>query len=97
MSIARVAHGIALLLSLALVACAEHPSGEAKAGNDVPTTPEHEGDGAAPAKAPTPDSPATAGESCGDVACESSSDCCKGYSCGFDPERSHVQRYCLGQ
>jgi hypothetical protein len=32
---------------------------------------------------------------CDDRSCVGSSDCCNGYSCGFDPERSHVQRYCL--
>ncbi|HYQ04461.1 MAG TPA: hypothetical protein VER96_37565 [Polyangiaceae bacterium] len=37
------------------------------------------------------------GETCEDIACQSNSDCCKGYACGFDAERSHVQRYCLGQ
>lgn len=33
---------------------------------------------------------------CEDRPCYSNSDCCGGASCGFDPERSHVQRYCLG-
>ncbi|MFO0565218.1 MAG: hypothetical protein U0263_06125 [Polyangiaceae bacterium] len=28
--------------------------------------------------------------------CESDKDCCKGYTCGHDPERSHVQHYCVG-
>ena len=32
---------------------------------------------------------------CADRPCFSNSDCCSGASCGFDPERSHVQRYCL--
>jgi hypothetical protein len=27
--------------------------------------------------------------------CSSNEDCCSGYSCGFDPERSRVQRYCM--
>jgi hypothetical protein len=35
-------------------------------------------------------------DSCDGVACESTTDCCKGYDCGFDPDRSRVQRYCLG-
>ncbi|HKO52510.1 MAG TPA: hypothetical protein VJV79_32605 [Polyangiaceae bacterium] len=87
MSIPRVALPNFLLLSFALVACAGQPASEAKASNDVESP--------APSKAPEGDSP-TAGESCGDVACQSNSDCCKGYSCGFDPERSRVQRYCLG-
>ena len=37
------------------------------------------------------------GGSCDDRPCSSTDDCCKGYACGFDPERSHVQRYCLPQ
>jgi hypothetical protein len=32
---------------------------------------------------------------CNDRTCVGNSDCCDGYSCGFDPERSRVQRYCL--
>lgn len=35
-------------------------------------------------------------DTCEDRPCYSNSDCCAGTSCGFDPERSHVQRYCLG-
>jgi hypothetical protein len=87
MSIASVELPTVLFLLLALVACAEHPAGEAKTSNDAAA--------AAPTKAPEGESPG-AGESCGDVACQSNSDCCKGYVCGFDPERSRVQRYCLG-
>lgn len=40
---------------------------------------------------------AAAGESCDDETCVGSEDCCKGYACGFDPERSKVQRYCQRQ
>jgi hypothetical protein len=36
-------------------------------------------------------------ESCDDRTCVGAEDCCKGYGCGFDPERSHVQRYCQAQ
>ena len=88
MSIARVELPAALLLLFSLVTCAEQPmtktSSDAAAA--VPTKPvesESESQGA--------------GETCGDVACQSNTDCCKGYACGFDPERSRVQRYCLGQ
>ena len=35
-------------------------------------------------------------DACEDRPCMSDSDCCKGTSCGMDPERSHVQRYCMG-
>ena len=84
MSIARLPTVLLLLFSLAT--CAEQSL--TKTSNDAAA--------AAPAKAAESDPPAAAGESCGDVACQSNNECCKGYSCGFDPERSHVQRYCLG-
>ena len=49
----------------------------------------------------TPDdakrTPTEASGSCDDRSCVSTSDCCKGYQCGFDPERSKVLRYCLAQ
>ena len=89
MSIARVQLPTVLFLLFALVTCAEHPAGEAKASNDAAT--------AAPSKEPAAESDSpSAGQSCADVACQSSNECCKGYACGFDPERSRVQRYCLG-
>ena len=34
---------------------------------------------------------------CDDRACTATEDCCKGYACGFDPQRSRVQRFCLPQ
>jgi hypothetical protein len=34
-------------------------------------------------------------DSCADQACVSTTDCCKGFVCGFDQERSRVQRYCM--
>jgi hypothetical protein len=46
---------------------------------------------------PDPTSPTSSGEgvACGDQPCSFNSDCCKGYACGVDPERSRVQKYCL--
>ncbi len=41
--------------------------------------------------------PIEASGSCDDRSCVSTSDCCKGYQCAFDPERSKVLRYCLPQ
>ena len=41
--------------------------------------------------------PTDASGSCDDRTCVSTSDCCGGYQCGFDPERSKVTRYCLTQ
>jgi hypothetical protein len=29
------------------------------------------------------------------LACESLYDCCRGFSCTFDPEKSQRQRYCI--
>ena len=87
MSIARVELSIVLLLLLPLsvVTCAEQAV--VKPSNDA---------AAAPAKTIERDSPPSTGETCADVACQSNTDCCKGYACGFDPERSRIQRYCLG-
>ena len=41
--------------------------------------------------------PTEASGTCDDRSCVSASDCCKGYQCAFDPERSKVLRYCLPQ
>jgi len=87
MSIARVELSTVLLLLFSVVTCAEQAV--VKTSNEAPA--------ATPAQAIERDSPASVGEICADVACVSTTDCCKGYSCGFDPERSRVQRYCLGQ
>ena len=52
-------------------------------------------------KKDTPDEakrqPTEASGACDDRSCVASQDCCGGYQCGFDPERSKVQRYCLPQ
>jgi hypothetical protein len=45
-----------------------------------------------PKRAPTD----TSG-TCDDRTCVSATDCCSGYQCAFDPERSRVIRYCLPQ
>jgi len=62
------------------------PSEAARPPNETKDTP-HEAD-----RAPTE----TSG-TCDDRTCVSTSDCCSGYQCGFDPERSKVTRYCLAQ
>lgn len=46
-----------------------------------------------PAEAPS--SPSEASGTCDDRTCTYTTDCCKGYECGFDPGRSKVMRYCL--
>jgi hypothetical protein len=94
MSIARVELPTVLLLLFAVVTCAKDPM--VKTSNDAASAAERDSVAAAKANASEGDSQA-AGDTCGDVACQSTTECCKGYACGFDPERSRVQRYCLGQ
>jgi len=94
MSIARVELPAVLLLLFSVATCSEQPM--TKTSSDAKSAPEPESVGAVRTKASEEDSQAAVGETCADVACQSNSDCCKGYACGFDPERSHVQRYCLG-
>jgi hypothetical protein len=38
-----------------------------------------------------------ADNACAERACSITAECCSGYSCGYDPGRSHVQRYCLAE
>lgn len=92
MSIARHLPSVLLLL-LSVVTCAEQPM--TKTSSDASTA-AAEQEVAAPPK-PSEGESQAAGDTCGDVACSSNNECCKGYVCGFDPERSRVQRYCLGQ
>jgi hypothetical protein len=94
MSIARVQLPSVLLLLLSVVTCAEQPM--TKTSSDATSTAAEPDSVAAPEK-PSAGEAQAAGDTCGDVACQSSNECCKGYVCGFDPERSRVQRYCLGQ
>lgn len=62
----------------------------ANQSNGSPDEPQHKG---------TPDeakrTPTEASGTCDDRSCVASQDCCSGYQCAFDPERSKVQRYCL--
>lgn len=41
------------------------------------------------------DAPAAPTGACDDRKCSVDQDCCDGYGCSLDPERSRVQRYCL--
>jgi hypothetical protein len=50
---------------------------------------------AAPPADEAPPAPPTG--ACDDRACSVDQDCCKGYGCALDPERSRVQRYCLAE
>lgn len=68
---------------------------EEQSSSDEPTSASSE------KKHETPDDakrdPIEASGTCDDRSCVSTSDCCKGFQCGFDPERSKVTRYCLQQ
>ena len=94
MSIPRIELPSFLVLFMSVTACAEQPV--TKTSSDATTT-EAAADSVAAPEKPSASESQAAGDTCGDVACQSSSECCKGYACGFDPERSKVQRYCLGQ
>jgi hypothetical protein len=39
----------------------------------------------------------SSGGVCDDRPCSVNAECCEGYGCGFDPQRSHVQRYCQAE
>ena len=70
------------------------PSEDQSSSDDEPSS-------ASAKKKETPDEakrdPIEASGTCDDRSCVSTSDCCKGFQCGFDPERSKVTRYCLQQ
>ncbi len=92
MSIAR--SNFQPLLLFSVVTCAEQPM--TKTSSDATTTATEHDSIAVPEKPSAIESQA-AGDTCGDVACQSNNECCSAGVCGFDPERSRVQRYCLGQ
>jgi len=70
--------------------------------------PEEPGEASAPSESSSPSktsdssseaerAPSEASGTCDDRTCVSTTDCCSGYQCSFDPERSKVIRYCLPQ
>lgn len=94
----------ALVLGSALVlACKYSEPAPATAGNqeEKVSSEQHQKPEPANQKTGTPDeakrTPTEASGTCDDRSCVGSNDCCGGYECGFDPERSKVQRYCLKQ
>lgn len=76
---------------------------EQKLSNESHSTPEgaNQNSSSAEPKKGTPDEskrqPTEASGTCDDRSCVAGQDCCSGYQCGFDPERSKVERYCLPQ
>lgn len=100
----------ALVLGSALALSCKYSEPDAKLGNDEQKlssesheTPEpaNQDKSASEPKKGTPDEAkrqlTEASGSCDDRSCVASQDCCGGYQCGFDPERSKVERYCLPQ
>jgi hypothetical protein len=100
----------ALVLGSALALSCKYSEPDAKLGgneeqklsSESHSTPEPENQGSeSQPKKGTPEEAkrqlTEASGSCDDRSCVASQDCCGGYQCGFDPERSKVQRYCLPQ
>lgn len=83
-----------------MAACAYSQPPPAETVESTEVTPPKEESGAespsseaAPPADEAPPAPPTG--ACDDRACTVDQDCCKGYGCSLDPERSRVQRYCL--
>ncbi|HTU61610.1 MAG TPA: hypothetical protein VMF89_24310 [Polyangiales bacterium] len=94
MSISLRAVGVFSVMA-GLLSCAAAQSPEPKTSAEPATTELSALE--EPSRAQRADSTAAEANTCEDRPCYSDGDCCKSYSCGYDPERSHVQRYCLGQ
>lgn len=96
----RMVVSFASVLALGTVlSCASAPPKESTVGgsSDAAPSSEHADASHRDRASPYEDAAANAAaNTCEDRPCYSNSDCCAGASCGFDPERSHVQRYCLG-
>jgi hypothetical protein len=101
---------LALVLGSALALSCKYSEPDTKLGNDEQKLSSESHEAPEPANQETSaDSPkkgtpeeakrqlTEASGSCDDRSCVASQDCCGGYQCGFDPERSKVQRYCLPQ
>jgi len=81
-----------------LLSCASTPTPESNVSGTKESGAQGDGDKTAKSEPGSAYDDAAANASanaCADRPCFSNSDCCSGASCGFDPERSHVQRYCL--
>ena len=107
----RMIRALVLGSVLALALSCKYSEPEPKLGNEeqkvstesheTPEPPNQGDKAAAEPKKGTPEEAkrqlTEASGSCDDRSCVASQDCCGGYQCGFDPERSKVQRYCLPQ
>jgi hypothetical protein len=90
---------VAVVTSLGLMASCSYgsstPEPESPSTTEVTPPPKEESAPAPPPAEEAPPSPPTG--ACDDRACSVDQDCCKGYGCALDPERSRVQRYCLAE
>lgn len=87
---------VAIVSLLAVSSCARGTEAEPKVGGDQvseaePEAVEQTGDEYAGVST-EPEVNACFGKPC-----SINAECCDGYSCGFDPDRSRVQRYCLSE
>lgn len=80
-----------LLLAVASVAIVSCASNQAQEKDSFYTSEEYEKNRAEPEPPPDP----CAGEGGEPRECKSKEDCCDGFTCGLDPERSRVIRYCI--
>jgi hypothetical protein len=64
-------------------------------GGSVEHRPPNDGSGAADPKPAPAAAPECVDEHEQPVECETDADCCKGFACGKDPERSIRVKYCL--
>ncbi len=88
----HVRRGVAALtLVAASVAIAACDSSQAEEKDAFYTSDEYEKNKPEPEPPPDP-CRAEGGEP---RECRSAEDCCDGYTCGLDPERSRIVRYCL--
>jgi hypothetical protein len=76
---------------------ASSPSSESRPTTTESSDSSSESSESEPAEGESPTPPTQTTGACDDRACTATEDCCKGYACGFDPERSRVQRFCLPQ
>jgi hypothetical protein len=81
-------HSLLLLVASVALACASSPP---KKEDNFYSSQEYE---EAERNKPPPPDPCK-GEKGVPVECKSNEDCCEGYSCTMDPDRSRILRYCL--
>ena len=89
---------IAVVMSMGVTAsCAYSQPQPSEPSNEVTPPPPPEERASEPAPPVEEAAPAPPTGACDDRACSVDQDCCKGYGCALDPERSRVQRYCLAE